>query len=164
MATHKLTVLKTEVTKPEGKNYKICEFGYKAEDGKVKGMRIFDVAHLKPVFAVASASKPGDILEATFKQNDKGFWEFASLSPSSAQSVSADKPQAGASRGNWETAEERAARQVMIVRQSSLSNAIAYAAAQNPKGTALDMDAIIENAKVFENYVLDKPKVTGEVE
>lgn len=154
---HRITVLKSAVTRPEGKTYPVCELGYKTEDGKTKGMKIFGIGDLKPIYEVAANANTGDVLEATFAQNDKGFWQFSSLAPTGEKSVPADKPApASNSRGNWETSEERAARQVMIVRQSSLSNAIAFAAANNPKGASLDVDGVIGLARAFEAYVMEK--------
>ena len=163
----KITVLKQETVTPTGKNYKVCELGYRTEEGKVKAMKIFGFGDSKGVFDVASKLQSGEIVEAQFAQNDKGYWQFSSLTPTGTKEA-ADKGNthspASASRGNWETPEERAARQVMIVRQSSLSNAVAFFASREPKGTTADAKAVVELAKFFEGYVLDKPTVTGEVE
>ena len=171
----RITVLRSNVVVPEGKKYKVCELGYKTEDGKVKGMKIFGFGDYKEVFDVAAKATNGDVLEANFRQNDKGFWEFNELTNTgermaeTAETKASGKSTTGAmmgasARGNWETSDERAARQVMIVRQSSLSNAIAMVAANNPKGAGVQADVVIGIAKVFEEYVLDKPTVTGEVQ
>ena len=164
----KLTILKQETITPPGKNYKVCELGYRTEEGKVKAMKIFGFGPQKEVFDVATKVSPGDIVEAQFSQNDKGYWQFHKLTPTGAKEAT-DKsvavPSAPTTRGNWETPEERAARQVMIVRQSSISNAIAFLVALEPKGTSTKTaDEVIEVAKRFEHYVLGKPTVTGEVE
>ena len=141
----------------------MCEFGYKTGDGKIKGMKIFGFGDHKDVFDVASKLVPGDVCEAQFRQNDKGYWEFSKLTPTGAkEAVAKAETAAGPARGNWETPEERAAKQVMIVRQSSLSNAIALCAAQQPKGVEAGVDGILELARMFEAYVLDKP--TGKIE
>ena len=166
----KITVLKQETITPEGKKYKICELGYKTEDGKVKAMKIFGFGDQKLVFDVATKLGAGDVVEAQFATNEKGYWQFNSLTPTGVkEATDVEKPQGGAApspvaRGNWETPEERAARQVMIIRQSSLSNAVAFYASREPKGVTADAKSIVELAKFFESYVLDKPQVTGEVE
>ena len=165
----KITVLKQEVVTPPGKKYQVCELGYKTEEGKVKAMKIFGFGDQKAVFDVASKAQPGDVIEAQFAQNDKGYWQFSGLAPTGEKVSPSVVPTgmaggSGSSRGNWETPEERAARQVMIVRQSSLSNAIALHAAASPKGTEATVDDIVTTAKFFEAYVLGKPTITGEVE
>ena len=167
--TTRINVLKSDVTVPAGKKYQVCELGYRTEDGKIKGMRIFGFGPMKTVFDVASKAVKDDILAADFRQNDKGYWEFASLSStgekaaSAATPTSAQQPVVASRTGNWETTDERAARQVMIVRQSSISNAI-NAIPRPDTFDEVDIAEIIQIAKMFEAYVLDKPVVTGEVE
>ena len=158
----RITVLKVKVTPgPAGKNYKICEVGYKTDEGKVKGMRILDFVQ-KDVFSVAEKLQPGDIVDAAFSQNDKGYWQFNSLTPTGEKGDKEVVTAASApSKGNWETTDERAARQVMIVRQSSLSNAVAFFEAAKSKPAVAD---VITVAKSFEAYVLGKDEVTGNVE
>lgn len=157
----RITVLKNPVNVPDGKKYQVCELGYKTEDGKVKAMRIFGFGDSKPVFDIAKSAKVGDVLEAAYSQNDKGYWQFASLASTGESTPVASASNTPAARGNWETSEERAARQVMIVRQSSLSTAQAMLEANKAKAEASD---VIEVAKQFEAYVMGKETVTGDVE
>jgi len=159
-----ITILKNITSTPPGKKYQLCEIGYKTEEGKVKGMRVVSFGDQKAVFDVASAAKAGDVLEANFRQNDKGYWEFASLAATDKKaSVTVDATVKGTPvKSNFETPDERAARQVLIVRQSSLSNAIAFSNLIN--NDKADLEDIVAIAKVFEGYVLGKPAVTGEVE
>lgn len=151
----RITTLRSSVSKPEGKNYQTCELAYKTEDGKTKGMKLLSFTNPEN-FKVASQSKPGDVLDASFQQNTKGFWEFASLKSTGETAVAAGSAaDAGASKaaprsgGNWETSEERAARQVMIVRQSSLSTAVNL----KPKAS---VEEIIAVAQQFEAFVMGK--------
>jgi hypothetical protein len=59
------------------------------------------------------------------------------------------------SGSNYETKDERAARQVMIVRQSSLSNAIATLNIKGTKDlTESPSSAVIALAKLYEGFVL----------
>jgi hypothetical protein len=165
----KITVIRSTKTTAE-KGYPIVELAYKTDDGKTKGMKIFGFGAQKEVAAVAGAAQTGDVLEAVFQQNQKGYWEFASLKntgeaqPTPAVGGSSGNVSGGASGGsrggNWETSEERAQRQVMIVRQSSLSTAVQFMEVAKIKPTP---DDVINTAKIFEAYVLDKqPK--GDVE
>lgn len=162
----KITVIRSTTSKAP-KGYEIVELAYKTDEGKTKGMKIFNLGDLKDVAEVAKAAQPGDVLDASFKQNDKGFWQFSSLVSTGIKeaTISAATPSSATpNRGGWETHEERAARQVMIVRQSSLSTAVALVAAQAPKGTTAVPINIIDYAKEFEAYVLGKPQQTGDVE
>ena len=167
----KITVIRSTKSVAE-KGYPIVELAYKTEDGKTKGMKIFGFGNQKEVSEVAGAAQAGDVLEASFRQNQKGYWEFSDLKntgekaeKATASSGSTGNANANVSRGNWETSEERAARQVMIVRQSSLSTAQAFLEASKVKHVCQD---VIEVAKAFEAYVLGKetPKQqpTGDVE
>ena len=159
--SYKITVLKSEVTKnPKGNS--IAEIAYKTDDGKAKGMKVLDYAQ-KDVFAVVKDAKPGDVLDADFEKNTKGFWVFKTVSNTGLKETVAvpATPNSPVTRGNWETSEERAARQVMIVRQSSISNAIA-SLELNKQTKATTMD-IIEIAQEFEDYVLGTTQSTGEI-
>lgn len=171
--SYKITVLKLDITK-QPKGYYVAEVAYKTDDGKTKGMKVLDFVQ-KDIFAVLKDGvKPGDVLDADFEKNAKGFWQFAQLVKSGV-SVDFSKPatqststSTGASKGNWETSEERAARQVMIVRQSSLAQAVNFSELIGNKKA--DLEDIIAIARVFESYVLatkdNRPEVaqTGEVE
>jgi hypothetical protein len=57
---------------------------------------------------------------------------------------------------NYETKEERQVRQIMIVRQSSLGHAVATFAVGGK--TAPTPEAVIEVAKMYEQYVLGGPE------
>lgn len=159
--SYKITILKSSVQK-QPKGYWVAEVAYKTDDGKTKGMKILDFVQ-KDVFAVAKEAKPGDILDADFEKNAKGFWTFKTLVPTGLkEDVSAVATvSAPASKGNWETSEERAARQVMIVRQSSLSAANATLEANKGKFSPED---VIDVAKIYEAYVLGTVVQTGEIE
>lgn len=166
--SQRITVLKSAVVTQEGKKgpYKVVELGYKTEEGKVKGMRIMPFGSQKAVFDVAAQAEKGDVLNASFQQNDKGFWEFGSLEVT-GEKVSEAQPASStggstAKGGNWETKEERAARQVLIVRQSSASTAVAFVEATKLKASIED---VIKLAKEIEAYVLGQPAAqTGEVQ
>lgn len=148
-----ITVLKSGVSTPAGKKYEVCEMGYKTDDGKVKSMRIFGFGQWLPIFDVARNTSPGDVMEASFRQNDKGYWEFATLVPTGQKASVAAAAPAAPAKGNWETSDERAQRQVMIVRQSSLSTAVAMFEANKAKATPED---VIKVASQFEAFVMGK--------
>lgn len=67
--------------------------------------------------------------------------------------VAETKSTTGYSKGNFETPEERAAKQVYIVRQSSLSTAVSLLAAKKKEATLFE---VIDTAKAFEAYVFGR--------
>ena len=163
--SYKITILKAEVTK-QPKGYSVAEIAYKTDDGKTKGMKVLDFVQ-KDVFNVVKDCKPGDICDADFEKNAKGFWQFANVVNTGAKGDTATSATPAAaptksSGGNWETSAERQARQVMIVRQSSLSNTIAYfELTGHKKATPEDVVAV---AKVFERFVMGHEAApTGEI-
>lgn len=71
-------------------------------------------------------AQPGQTYEVSVVKNDKGYNDWVSMQQAGAVQQ-AQGPKAGTPvpKSNYETAEERARRQVLITRQSSLSAAIA---------------------------------------
>lgn len=100
----------------------------------------------------------GQVVEVEVGKNDKDFTEWRSISPSgSAAPVGGASSGATATRvsgSNYETKEERAARQVLIVKQSSLSAAVATLVPGAK--TALDSKAVIELAQQYTDWVFSK--------
>jgi len=73
------------------------------------------------VFAKLAQVKAGDVLEVKPEKNDRGFWEWVDVSKVGGVPVAVPQKQ---DNSRYETPEERALRQRLIVRQSSLSAAI----------------------------------------
>ncbi len=162
----KITVIKVNKTQAP-KGYSIVELAYKTEEGQTKGMRIFPFGDQKEVSEVAGNAKQGDVLEASFRKNAKGYWEFGSLKATGeqvAQAVTANST-GGRTTGYWgETAEERAAKQGKISKQAVLNTAVAYFEVVKGKPT---VEQVIEVAQQLLDYVDGKQpqtKVTGDVE
>lgn len=99
----------------------------------------------------------GQTVEVESKK-DGDFWQWVSINAASGapSGASSSAPSAGTTRvsgSNYETKEERAARQVLIVKQSSLSNAVAVlsvGAKAAPK-----KDEVLALAQEFLDWVLD---------
>jgi len=106
----------------------------------------------------------GDVFNVSRVKNDKGFWDWTAVSTgdlgSDAGATSAAtsgyvapiKTGTVVPKSNYETAEERAARQILIVRQSSVSSAVELAVANKVK----DPSEVINIARQFEAYVFGK--------
>lgn len=159
----RITVLKVNKTKAD-KGYDVIELAYKTDDGKTKGMKIFPFGDQKELAAVAAASKVGDVLEASFTKNEKGFWNFASLRSTGETAPASGTDAAKASpRSTFETPEERAVKQVKISKQAVLNTSVAFFEAAKVKPTKED---VVSVAQYFLDFVDNKSQIqqTGEVE
>jgi hypothetical protein len=177
-----LSVGQPTFTKTARGGYNSLEIAYKNHtfEGKVEGKKLVDFND-KDVFAFFKGLTPGARIIVTKEKGEADqYWKWvgaayaseaqaaasgtgAASTPVSASSdTTAGAGQTSAGRGkvtgsNYETAEERAKRQVYIVRQSSLGAAIElFKVAGN---TAVQARDVIEMAKVFEAYVFEKSEI-----
>ena len=149
-------------------SYEVADVAYKNKSfgDKLEGKKVMSFTN-KDVFKTLKEAKFGDVFNVSRVKNDKGFWDWTAVGNAngSAPAVSATASNLAVSntgnqsmKGNtspkstYETPEERAARQVLIVRQSSISSAVEFAVAHKVK----DAQAVIAIAKEFEAYVFGK--------
>ena len=149
-------------------SYQVIELAYKNKSfqDKLEGKKVMSFTN-KDVFKVLAEAKFGDVFNVSRVKNEKGFWDWTAVGSNGAPA--AKDPNVGGvvasgsyaapvktgnvtPKSNYETPEERAARQVLIVRQSSVSSAVEFAVANKVK----DEDEVIRIAKVFEAYVFGK--------
>lgn len=128
------------------------------DTGRVDAKKVMSFAS-KEVYNMLAEAQPNDVFEVK-SEKQGNYWEWVSIARSSAP-VDAPSPSAGRSaapRSNFETPEERAKRQVLIVRQSSLSSAVAamVPGAKSPLKAA----EVIAMAKEFESYVFGEEVVS----
>jgi hypothetical protein len=145
-------------TSKAGKPYQSAEVAYKNLDsGKVEAKNITQYSE---VFKTVADVQAGQTLDVKQAKNDNGFWEWTSVERLVGNQVSAaTEPSRSASanpapRSNYETPEERASRQVYIVKQSSISSAIALLSvgAKSPP----QVDAVLDTAQKFTDFVFGK--------
>lgn len=157
-------------TQPTAKgSYQIADVAYKNKSfqDKLEGKKIMSFAQ-KDVFEILTKAQFGEVYTITRVKNDKGFWDWTAASndanggaaapamaaPAANNAIAPRTAATPAPKSNYETPEERAARQVMIVRQSSLSNAIAMFQHDKFKKYDLTANDVIGIAKDFEAFVL----------
>lgn len=140
--------------------YRVANVSYKY-NGKVEGKKVMSFTN-KEVFKTVSEAKQGDILEVKSQKNDAGFWEWTEAAPQGKNTGVAETnqrhSQATAVSRNFETSEERAKRQVYIVRQSSITAALGLIELNKPKGP-ITVEDVVNTAKSFEEYVFDTGRV-----
>jgi len=122
-----ITVLNSTVS-DKGK-YKELDLAYKDQDEKTQGKRIVSFAN-KEVFVALAGAASGEVYDIRPQKNDRGFWDWVDAVKVEGPVKKEAAVQAAAVRATpkstYETPEERAAKQVYIVRQNSISNAIEY--------------------------------------
>lgn len=129
----KIQVLSVNVNHiPNAKGgYDVAEVAYKdLAQGKVGGKKVMSFTD-KAVFNAVKGMQTNGFYEIAIAKeagNDgKEYWQWKSVVESTGEAAPAagGKPSFTAPKSNYETPEERVARQRLIVRQSSISNAIA---------------------------------------
>ena len=138
--------------------YKVFNLSY-LTDGKSRSKDIpnFD----KATYETLKNSHEGDEFDITLVKNgDFTNWggvEKAVASSSSSGSTSGETGSASKRASTYESSEERAARQVYIIRQSSIANAITTLGAQTVG--AVDPGQVMSIAEIYTQYVLNGPPV-----
>lgn len=115
----------------------------------------------KEVYEVIKSAKPGDEFTVTMAKGEQ-YWEWTAIAPR-GQAVETPAVSSGTNgkanptpKSTYETPEERAKKQVYIVRQSSISAAIDTLKTdkKNPS-----KEEVVELAQYYEAYVLGKDTV-----
>lgn len=158
-------------TNKSGKPYQALEVAYKnlSFNGKVESKQLFDFGPQAASFKELAAASTGTVYEIEVVKNAAGYNDWTKVTRSeggSATSAGASQAQGvnraassvtpatsggTVAKGTWETPEERAKKQIYIVRQSSISSAIellSVATKTQPK-----IEEVIEAAKAFEDFV-----------
>ena len=151
-------------------SYQVIDLAYKNKSfqDKLEGKKVMSFTN-KDVFAALQKAQFGDVFEVSRVKNDKGFWDWTGVSsgnavvdasnntPANSSPVSTSKTGTVTPKSNYETAEERAARQVLIVRQSSISSAVEFAVANKIK----DENEVLRLATRFEDHVFGNKSVAA---
>jgi len=125
------------ITVPTAKgSYQKAEVAFKnlTFQGKVEGKSIMSFGATAEAFKTLAVAQSGDVYEVSIVKNDKGYNDWVSMSKGAAPAAtpaSGPTPTGAAPattnaspRSTYETPEERAKKQIYIVRQSSISNAV----------------------------------------
>lgn len=146
------------------KPYKKATVAYMA-DGQARTQTVIDFAN--PEVFKKLSQYIGKEAEVTVIKNTQGYNQWAVLAdatgePSAAPTTASSGVPAAPARvsgSNYETPAERAVKQVYIVKQSSISAAVALASSNKEKKTK---EEIVADAQFFVDFVFDnKPKETG---
>ena len=141
----------TVETVQKGKNkYQIANVVC-TDNGKNKTQKIFSFAN-PAVFDVVKDAKAGEEYDVKLTKDDKGYWNWASLAPAGDAPKEAPKAAGGKVVGsNYETPEERKLRQLLIVKQSSIANALEFVKMSQADG--ITIKGVLDVAQEFVDYV-----------
>lgn len=172
----------SSATDKKGKPYQIVEVSYKnLTFNKVESRKIMPFGATADTNKLLAKAQAGEFYEVEVVKNTAGFndWVSAKLTdeatPDSAPQASParkmESPTSAASSGyatqpvksTYETPEERAKKQIYIVRQSSITSAMSFF--ELNKAKSVSTQQVLEVAKEFENYVfgISLPKDSGPV-
>lgn len=157
-----ISVLNHTKTQPPGKSYFQLEVNYKdLSTGKIASRKVVSFGPGKNVFDVLVNAKPNESYDITVVKDGQYYnWTEAKQLP--PESVAAQVAKAVSVKPEYETSAERARRQILIVRQSSLSTAgnILTAGAKNPPS----VDSVFALAEQFYSWVMADPEADLKVD
>ena len=147
-------------------SYQVADLAFKnlTYQGKVEGKKIMSFGAGKPSFEVLATAQPGEIYDVTVVKNAAGYNDWTAMVKGVAGNDAAPTVQAAskgavassptaAVRSSYETPEERAKKQVYIIRQSSVSSACT--ALSVGAKTPVKFEDVLDFAKKIEKYVFD---------
>lgn len=145
----KITIVAQEVENHS--KYNMLKLTFRDEDGKIAERKVASFGDSAKSFATLSESKAGEVYEITMVKGEK-FWQWTNAVKQ--EGLSANTKANTSPKSTYETPEERAKKQVYIVRQSSIASAVALKKDASP-------EEIIAVAKQFEQYVFDTDPFEG---
>jgi len=149
-------------TKPaKNGTYTQLDVAYKRLDtGKIEGKKIMSFTN-KDVFSTLSKATTGNVFDVTTEKVGE-YWQWIEVNAASGGSAVSDAPQAKSfssptPKSTYETPEERAKRQILIVRQSSLAQAVEILSV-NPGKDKLQLGDVLQMADKLVDWVLNETK------
>jgi hypothetical protein len=144
-----IDVGKPQSVKTARGSYQSLEVSYKNEQGQVQSKKLMSFAN-PAVFKDVQSFGKDDRLEIEAYKDDNGYWQWRSVKKEGDGASSKSSTTTRVTGSNYETKEERAARQKYIVRQSSISSAVQLLTAGDKTATLPD---VLSVAKQLEAYV-----------
>lgn len=159
-----LNITKTPASSKAGKPYTFLDIAFKnlTFQGKVEGKKLMPFGDNAPAFKALENAASGDVYDIQVVKNTAGFNDWVSAvvsdgsappqsSPAASYAPKAASAGAAPVRSSYETPEERAQKQVYIIRQSNISSAINLLSVGAK--TAPKLSEVLDTAKELEKYV-----------
>jgi dihydroxyacetone kinase-like predicted kinase len=150
-----IQIISTSVeTKPTAKgSYQQLEVVFKnlSYQGKVESKKLMSFGANAAAFKTLSSAQSGQTFEVTVTKNAQGYNDWTSVTASAGVAPAAAAAKSTpAPKSTYETPEERAQRQVLIVKQSSLSAAVSTLSVG---AKAVKPDDVIALAQKYTDWV-----------
>ena len=151
-----------------GKDYKYLDVMYKnlSFDNKAESKKVMPFGS-KEVFATLEAAKPGTVFTILREKDKDGYWQWigiaegeTKLETTMPETQSNARPATATPKSTFETADERAYKQDLIVRQSCLAQAVQTLASTAKAGTPLQVTDVISIAKTYIDFIYN-PQAKG---
>lgn len=142
-----------------GRTYQQLEVYYKNDKGENLAKKLVSFTNPE-VYKAAKNWQAGQEIEVNTVKNAKtGYWDWVSIGGDNAvsETKSESKPATKVTGSNYETKEERAARQTYIIRQSSISSAVELL------GQGKSVQDVLSVAKQFEDYVFGAKETPSDI-
>ena len=146
--------------------YKMAEVTFKdLAKGQTSSKKLMSFNN-PAVYKTLVDAKKGEVYSVEMQKNDKGYWDWTAVAlANSVNSASGGSPEPTTGgkaftspKSTYETPEERAKKQVYIVRQSSISAAIDTLKTDKKNPTK---EEVVSVAKFYEDYVFGNEIVTA---
>ncbi|MDE1816595.1 MAG: hypothetical protein KGI11_08565 [Thaumarchaeota archaeon] len=137
----------------KGKSYQSIEVTYKNDQGQVSSKKLVSFAN-PAIFTAAKGWQKGDQIDVRTEKDENGYWQWTGINVAGEQAPITSAPKETRVTGsNYETKEERAQRQVYIIRQSSIASAISLASVGHK--STLNVHDVLSIADELVNYVMN---------
>jgi hypothetical protein len=156
----------------KGKNaYFVANVTYQTGRGESKTKKIMSFAN-PAVFAIAKGAKAGEVYDIAYVPGDE-YYNWASMknmsggdeapAPTRAAAAGAAPTGGKVTGSTYETAEERKVKQLLIVKQSSITAALTYLKDVNNEEPA-SVEYVLGIAQKFVDYVYGNDKTLAEMD
>ena len=125
---------------------------YSTPEGKVEKKNVMSFAN-KDLYTTLSTAQPNEIYDVMLGKNDKGYWEFTSATKATSTASAKQTTATASPKSTYETPEERALRQLYIIRQSNINSAVNLLSVG---AKVVKVEDVLATAKVLEDYVFGK--------
>jgi hypothetical protein len=123
---------------------------YKDKDNKATAKKLMSFSTPKEVWETLANSSKGDTFSVMATKDDKGYWQWSEISRQDAVVGQQTPPTKVPIKPTYETPEERAQKQIYIIRQSSIASAVDLL---KDHGKQPNVDEVLKVARAFEAYV-----------
>lgn len=156
--------VQAQPAKGKGQPYNMLEVTYKDDKGQTKAKKLASFSN-PSVFATLKDAQKGDVFDIEMVKNGE-YWNWTSVSkvdgsvasePASSPGFKAAPAASAPGRSNFETPEERALRQRLIVRQSSITAALKYYEQNREPGVDYSIHDVFATAELVHDWVYQKP-------